>query len=221
MPRIPSFESGSLALLRASANGMTSVKPLHPTSSDCVYRSTEGRVGCRHRFGAEGLRSFRDRNGPGLAFCILPRGQGRTSQPIERPRAARRTVAFTPRPFHPPSPASAAAHSGVVFPCGPRRSSAAPPGQSMRHCAICQAPLPHDSSACPYAVPESRAPWRGDYAAMHRGDITHLEHKTHVARWSLHNPSSQTESSLAMFRAVAAAHAGQHIAVFEIDEDRP
>ena len=87
----------------------------------------------------------------------------------------------------------------------------------MSNCAICHAPLPLGSSACTYTVPESEVPWRGDFAAMHRGDLTHLEHKTHVARWFLHNASSQSERSLAVFRALASAHAGQRIAVFEID----
>lgn len=91
---------------------------------------------------------------------------------------------------------------------------------SMSNCAICQAPLPHCSAACIYAVPESEAPWRGDYAAMHRGDITHLEHKTHVARWSLHNASSQTEKSLVVFRALAFARAGQPIPLFVVGEAR-
>ena len=86
----------------------------------------------------------------------------------------------------------------------------------MSNCVICQAPLPEGSSACAYAVPESGAPWLGDYAAMHRGDMTHLEHKTHVARWSLHNVASQTEASLAVFHTVAAAHIGEQIAVFQV-----
>jgi hypothetical protein len=86
---------------------------------------------------------------------------------------------------------------------------------SMSNCAICHAPLPEDSSACLYAVPESVAPWRGDYAAMHRGDMTHLEHKTHVARWLLHNVSSQAARSSEMFRVLANEHAGQHVTVFE------
>jgi len=86
----------------------------------------------------------------------------------------------------------------------------------MSNCAVCQAPLPQDSSVCLYAVPESDAPSHGDYAAMHRGDMTHLEHKTHVARWALHNVSSQTEKSLVVFRSLAAAHAGLHITIFEM-----
>jgi hypothetical protein len=88
----------------------------------------------------------------------------------------------------------------------------------MDDCAICQAPLQPGASACLYAAPESMAPWLGDYAAMYRGDMTHVEHKTHVARWSLHDVSSQAERSLVMFRTLAAAHAGQHIAVFEVGE---
>jgi hypothetical protein len=90
----------------------------------------------------------------------------------------------------------------------------------MSNCATCQAPLPQGSSGCLYTVPESVAPWRGDYAAIHRGDMTHLEHKTHVARWSLHNVSLQTEQSLVVFRTLAAAHVGQRIAVFELGEAR-
>lgn len=90
----------------------------------------------------------------------------------------------------------------------------------MSNCAICQAPLPQNSAACIYTVPESEAPWRGDYAAMHRGDMTHSEHKTHVARWFIHNASSQTEKSLVVFRAEASAHAGQLIAVFDVGEVR-
>lgn len=86
----------------------------------------------------------------------------------------------------------------------------------MSNCPMCHAPLPEGSSACLYAVPESEAPWRGDYAAMHCGSMTHLEHKTHVARWLLHNVSSQAAGSLEMFRALAIEHAGQHIAVFDL-----
>ena len=88
----------------------------------------------------------------------------------------------------------------------------------MSSCAICHAPLPPGSPACIYTVPESEAPWRGDFAAMHRGEMTHLKHKTHVARWFLHNASSQSEKTLAVFRALAAAHAGHHIAVFDAGE---
>jgi hypothetical protein len=51
---------------------------------------------------------------------------------------------------------------------------------------------------------------------MHRGEMTHAEHKIQVARWSLHNPSLQTERSLAVFRALAAAHAGQSVAMFSL-----
>ena len=65
------------------------------------------------------------------------------------------------------------------------------------------------------------ASWRGDYEAMHRGDMTHLEHKIQVARWSLHHASSVTAKSLTMFRALATLHAGQRIAVFEMGEARP
>lgn len=86
----------------------------------------------------------------------------------------------------------------------------------MSNCVMCQAPRSPSSSACLYAVPESVAPWLGDYAAMHRGDMTHLEHKTQVARWSLHHAASQTEASLAVFRTLAAAHAGEYIAVFPV-----
>lgn len=86
----------------------------------------------------------------------------------------------------------------------------------MSNCAICQAPFPVDSATCIYAVPEAEAPWRGDYVAMHRGDMTHLEHKIHVARWSLHNAPSQTEKSLAVFRALAFARAGQRIPPFRV-----
>ncbi len=88
----------------------------------------------------------------------------------------------------------------------------------MSNCAICQAPLSDSSAACPYAGAEAEAPWRGDYDAMHRGDMTHAEHKTHVARWFLHNPSSQTEKTLMLFRALALANAGQHVAIFEIGQ---
>jgi len=90
----------------------------------------------------------------------------------------------------------------------------------MSNCAICQAPLPLDSATCIYAVPESEAPWRADYAAMHRGSMTHLEHKIHVARWSLHNASSQTEKALGVFRTLALAHAGERIHVFQVSEAR-
>lgn len=88
----------------------------------------------------------------------------------------------------------------------------------MSDCAICQAPLPRGASACPYAVPESVAPWRGAYAAMYRDDMTHMSHKARVARWALHNVSSQAEGPLAMFRLVAAAQAGQQIAFFQVGE---
>lgn len=88
----------------------------------------------------------------------------------------------------------------------------------MSNCAICEAPLPQTASTCMYAVPEPLAPWLGDYAAMHCGDMTHLEHKIHVARWSLHNVSSRTAASLAMFRTMAATHAGQGIPLFPIEE---
>jgi hypothetical protein len=90
----------------------------------------------------------------------------------------------------------------------------------MSNCAVCQAPVVQDTSTCCYAVPASVAPWRGDYEAMHRGDMTHSEHQIHVARWALHNPASQGAKSLAMFRALADAHAGQQIPVFEVGEAR-
>ncbi len=82
------------------------------------------------------------------------------------------------------------------------------------NCAICQAPLPLASAACPYAVSEPAAPWRGDYAAMHRGDMTHAQHVVHVARWSLHHAASQSEKSLARFGSVARAHAGEPAVIF-------
>lgn len=99
-----------------------------------------------------------------------------------------------------------------------RRRPSPASDRGMSNCAICQAPLPRGASACPYAVPESVAPWRGAYAAMHRDDMTHTQHKTHVARWALHNVSSQAEGPWAMYRLVAAAQAGQQIAFFQVGE---
>lgn len=85
----------------------------------------------------------------------------------------------------------------------------------MERCETCGAPTALAASGCPFDVPEEIAPWRGDYAAMARGEMTHAEHKVQVARWALHHASTQSQKSLAMLRVVAQDHSGQMIKIFD------
>lgn len=87
----------------------------------------------------------------------------------------------------------------------------------MSICDICHAPIPPQSSACVYDVPEAAAPWRADYAAIRRGDVMHDEHRIHVARWAMHNAAMHTPKALALLRELAESHAGQSLPLFTFD----
>jgi hypothetical protein len=71
---------------------------------------------------------------------------------------------------------------------------------------------------CPYDVPEASAPWRGDYAAMHRGEMSHAEHARSVARWGLHNEGGQSSTVLQRFRALSLAAWGARAKTFPRDD---
>jgi hypothetical protein len=84
-------------------------------------------------------------------------------------------------------------------------------------CLVCGAPLEIPYGACPFAVREDQAPWRADYEAMSRGQMTHEEHQVLVARWAVHNESSQSERALQKLRAVAEGNRGRVVGIFKLE----
>ena len=69
---------------------------------------------------------------------------------------------------------------------------------------------------CPFDVPEAAAPWRGDYAAIARGEMSHSQHQVSVARWALHNSDAQTPKSLERLGSVARQHTGVVVPLFPL-----
>jgi hypothetical protein len=84
-------------------------------------------------------------------------------------------------------------------------------------CETCGAPLDASAASCPFDVPEANAPWRADYEAMARGEMTHEEHQVIVARWIVHNEQGQSEKALQKMRLLAANNRGRRIKLFEFD----
>lgn len=80
------------------------------------------------------------------------------------------------------------------------------------NCAVCHAPLNDNQETCLFDVPEAIAPWRGDYEAMARGQMSHAEHLVIVARWVLHNRASQSIKVIEKYSAVAEQSAGVSVA---------
>jgi len=87
----------------------------------------------------------------------------------------------------------------------------------MNPCPICGAPLENAVESCPFDAPEEQAPWRADYEAMARGQMTHEEHQVLVSRWALHNEGSQSEKALRKMRAVAVGNQGRAIKLFKLE----
>lgn len=87
----------------------------------------------------------------------------------------------------------------------------------MHPCPVCGAPLENAAGPCPFDVPEEGAPWRADYTAMARGQMTHEEHQVLVARWALHNEGSQSRKALQKMRAVAIGNQGRTIRLFKLE----
>jgi hypothetical protein len=88
----------------------------------------------------------------------------------------------------------------------------------MNLCPVCGAPLEDPTEACPFGVPEEAAPWKGDYEAMARGQMTHEEHQVVVARWAVHNQSSQSEKALQKMRSVARSNQGRVVNLFKLGQ---
>lgn len=62
------------------------------------------------------------------------------------------------------------------------------------NCKVCGAPLT-SINLCLFNVSESLAPWKGDYEAMARGEMSHAQHQLSVARWIIHNPELHSEKA--------------------------
>lgn len=86
----------------------------------------------------------------------------------------------------------------------------------MIPCLTCGAPLEHPTAMCAFDVPGERAPWRADYEAMARGEMSHAEHQVLVARWALHNGHLHSERALARLRSIAALSHGQPVRMFKL-----
>ena len=84
-------------------------------------------------------------------------------------------------------------------------------------CLACGAPFEIEMGRCPYDVSESHAPWRADYQAMARGQMTHAEHLLHVARWIVHNAGSQNEKTVQKMGSLAANNRGRALQFFKLD----
>ncbi|WP_291196849.1 hypothetical protein, partial [Frateuria sp.] len=108
----------------------------------------------------------------------------------------------------------------VHFFVGTLRAYRAPLNSSVRTmnlCPTCGAPLENPTEACPFDVSEEQAPWRADYEAMARGQMTHEEHQVLVARWALHNESSQSERALQKLRVLGARNRGRVVKLFKLE----
>ena len=88
--------------------------------------------------------------------------------------------------------------------------------KAARLCATCGAPLRADAS-CDFDRPEDDSPAHGDYAAMHKGLMTHAEHLVVVARWSLHNAHAHGPAVLRRYRPVVEAAWGRPQALFGLE----
>ena len=83
-------------------------------------------------------------------------------------------------------------------------------------CPTCGAPLRPDA-ACDFDRAEDDSPAHGDYAAMHRGLMTHEEHLIVVARWSVHNAQAHGPAVLQRYRPVVQAAWGRPQALFPLE----
>lgn len=87
---------------------------------------------------------------------------------------------------------------------------------SSLNCNVCGAPLEIEG-ACPFDVPEARALWKGDYEAMAKGLITHLQHQVSVSRWVVHHPEGQSEKVLTHSKALSSENVGVVIGLFPVE----
>ena len=83
-------------------------------------------------------------------------------------------------------------------------------------CEICGALL-DPANRCPYAEPVERAPWRGDYAAMNRGLMTHEEHVLVVSRWGMHNTLEESSKAMERYREKTLEAWGASLRLFLLD----
>jgi hypothetical protein len=87
---------------------------------------------------------------------------------------------------------------------------------ALHPCPVCGGLVP-PGGLCDYDRPEASSPALGDYAAMHRGLMTHAEHVVVVARWTMHNPQSQGPAVLERFRPVVREAWGKPQALFPLE----
>ncbi len=85
----------------------------------------------------------------------------------------------------------------------------------MNNCQTCGSPLETQTSACPFNVAEAQAPWRADYDAMARKQMTHEEHQVIVARWIVHNEYTQSEKVFQKMRALVDSNRGRSLTLFD------
>jgi hypothetical protein len=83
-------------------------------------------------------------------------------------------------------------------------------------CQVCGAPV-RSRSGCDFDRPADDSPALGDYAAMHRGLMTHAEHLLVVARWFMHNPRMQGPTVMQRYRPVVLEAWGKPQALFPLE----
>ena len=84
----------------------------------------------------------------------------------------------------------------------------------MPICEVCGAL--NETEKCPYDVDEENAPWQGDYNAMNQGLMTHEEHALIVARWGLHNPTTQSDKAIERFQTLCKSAWGKPQALYSL-----